>query len=95
MAEQQIQRMSQTAWPPATAFAAGIVVGLVAREAATQMIKAARRKWSHHEYENTVTYDQNLPPSLHRREHPDQPRFGGTGAIGVSPAVAATPTSDE
>jgi len=41
-----------------------------------------------------VTFGENLPDSLERREpapEPGQPRFGGTGAIGFSPAAATEP----
>ena len=37
-----------------------------------------------------LTYDENLPEPLGRREpapYTGQPRFGGTGALGVSPAA--------
>jgi hypothetical protein len=38
--------------------------------------------------QNTIVYDENLPRSLARREpapYPGQPRYGGTGSLGVSP----------
>ena len=81
-----------------SAFVAGIVTGLFAREILQRMQELARRKWSHREYERTVTYDENLPDSLERREpapQPGQPRFGGTGAIGFSPAAATTARSGD
>ena len=74
-----------------SAFALGLVTGLFLKEAAKEMRDRARRYQSHREYERTVTYDENLPDSLGRREpppHEDQPRFGGTGALGVHPASA-------
>ena len=40
----------------------------------------------------------DLPASLERREpapYPGQPRFGGTGAIGVAPATVVTPRPEE
>jgi hypothetical protein len=77
-----------------SAFAAGVVTGLFLKEAVHRMQELAQRKWAHAEYEGTVVYDENLPESLERREpapHEGQPRYGGTGAIGVSPAAVATP----
>jgi sugar (pentulose or hexulose) kinase len=50
------------------------------------------------EYERTVRYDENLPESLGRREpapYPGQPRYGGTGALGVSPASVVATRPDE
>ena len=46
------------------------------------------------ESKHTMVYDENLPESLERREpapEAGQPRFGGTGAIGFSPAAATDP----
>ncbi len=81
-----------------SAFALGVVTGLFLKEAGKQMGERARTARWHHEYEQTVTYAQNLPDSLARREpspQADQPRFGGTGAIGVSPASAGTAPSKQ
>ena len=81
-----------------SAFALGLVTGLILRRAATQADERARVSQWHDDYERTVTYDENLPDTLGRREpapHPGQPRFGGTGAMGVSPASASTPRTDE
>jgi hypothetical protein len=78
------------------AFALGVVTGLCVKGAATWTRDAVRRGQWHRDYERTVTYDENLPDSLQRREpppHPDQVRYGGTGALGVSPASANTPWS--
>ena len=81
----------------ATLFVAGVVAGFFVKEAVQRMQQLARRKWAHRERERTVAFDDNLPDSLERREpapQQGQPRFGGTGAIGFSPA-AAVPPSDE
>ncbi len=69
-------------------FALGVAAGFVLREAASGIYERARRARWHREYERTVVYDTNLPDQLERREpapEPGQPRFGGTGAMGVSP----------
>ena len=76
-----------------SAFALGVLTGLFLKDAVSQMYERARNRMWHRDYERTVTYDENLPESLGRREpapDPGQPRYGGTGAIGVSPAVVAT-----
>jgi hypothetical protein len=81
------------AWA-ASAFVCGVATGLFMREALQRTQELARRKRAHRELERTVTYDDNLPHVLERREpapQAGQPRYGGTGAIGVSPAVGATP----
>jgi hypothetical protein len=70
------------------AFAIGVAAGFVLREAASGIYERARRARWRREYERTVVYDMNLPDQLKRREpapEPGQPRFGGTGAMGVSP----------
>jgi hypothetical protein len=62
------------------------------------MFERARRALWHRGYKRTVTYDDNLPETLSRREpapHAGQPRFGGTGAIGVSPATVVAPRPEE
>jgi hypothetical protein len=79
-----------------SAFALGLVAGLFLKDAGKQLYERARNGLRHREYEPTVRYDENLPESLGRREpapHSGQPRYGGTGALGVSPAsvVAARP----
>jgi hypothetical protein len=77
-----------------SAFVCGVAAGLFVREALQRTQELVRRKRAHREHESTVTYDDNLPDSLERREpapHEGQPRYGGTGAIGVSPATAAMP----
>ena len=71
-----------------TTFALGVLVGLVLKGPVRQLYQRARGDLQHRESPETVVYDENLPPSLSRREpvsSPDQPRFGGTGALGVSP----------
>jgi hypothetical protein len=80
------------------AFALGLVTGLVLKEYGKEISERLRNTFWHREYERTVAYDENLPDSLERREpapEPGTPRFGGTGALGVSPAVATTPRSGE
>ena len=72
-------------------FALGLAAGLMLKGRGSQMYRGALNALWHRDYERTVEYDENLPESLTRREpapHPAQPRFGGTGALGVSPAAA-------
>lgn len=74
-----------------SAFAIGMAAGFLLKDAAKQLYERARSEWWHREYERTVAYDQNLPEQLERREpepRTGQPRFGGTGAIGVPPERA-------
>ena len=71
-----------------TTFVLGVLTGLVLNGPLRQLYKRARRDMQHHAPHGTVVYDENLPPSLSRREpvaSANQPRFGGTGALGVSP----------
>jgi hypothetical protein len=78
----------------ASAFLLGVVTGLFLKEVVQHGQQFARRAWAHRESERTVTFGDNLPDSLERREpapEAGQPRFGGTGAIGFSPAAAGTP----
>ena len=82
-------------WRVAAVFGLGVAAGVVLKEAAQRTQRAAQRKLTHREREETVSYDENLPDTLERREpapHEGQPRFGGTGAIGFSPAAAAKPS---
>jgi len=75
-----------------SAFALGLGAGLLLKGIAERMFESARAQTWHRQVERTVTYDNNLPDQLERREPapwPGQPRFGGTGAIGV-PAAAAS-----
>lgn len=76
-----------------SAFALGLVTGLFLTGTAKQIYERTRSALWHRDYERTVTYDENLPESLGRREpapYRGQPRYGGTGALGVSPASVAT-----
>jgi hypothetical protein len=69
-------------------FVLGMVAGFFLKDAAKRAYNRARIGQWHREYEETVTYDQNLPDQLERREpapEAGQPRYGGTGAIGVPP----------
>ena len=78
-----------------SAFVLGMVAGLFLKEAVQRAQERVRRQDAHRENERTVAYDDNLPDSLERREPAPaegQPRYGGTGAIGFSPAVATTPS---
>ena len=71
-----------------TTFALGVLTGLVLNGPVRKLYQRARRDLQHRESGGTVVYDENLPSSLSRREpvpSPGQPRFGGTGALGVSP----------
>jgi hypothetical protein len=79
-----------------SAFGLGVLAGFFLREAVVRTRDAARRTYAHRARERTVAYDGNLPDSLERREPEPasgQPRYGGTGAIGFSPA-AVTPPSE-
>lgn len=79
MARQQIENQFGT-------FALGIVVGLLFKEVVKELSEYVRAGASRRA--RVVTYPQNLPDSLERREpapHPGQIRYGGTGALGVSP----------
>jgi hypothetical protein len=81
-----------------SAFMLGVLTGLFMKDAASRMYERARNRVWHRDYERTHTYHDNLPESLARREPaPDlgQPRFGGTGAIGVSSAAVVTARPDE
>ena len=74
-----------------SAFALGLVTGLVLQSVAKEVLELVRNKAWHRDYERTVTYGENLPDSLARREPPPeagQPRYGGTGSLGVHPAAA-------
>jgi hypothetical protein len=76
-----------------SAFGLGVVAGLFLKDNGKQMYERARGVLGHRDYGPVLTYDENLPESLARREpapHAGQPRYGGTGALGVSPASVAT-----
>lgn len=80
-----------------SAFALGVTTGLLMKGTARQVVERVRAGRWRREQEGTVTYDQNLPDTLARREpRPEagQPRFGGTGAIGVHPAAANAAQAD-
>jgi hypothetical protein len=82
-------------WRVGAAFGLGVAAGMVLREAVQRTQSAAQRKLTHRERELTVSYDENLPETLERREpapREGQPRFGGTGAIGFPPAAAINPS---
>jgi hypothetical protein len=81
-----------------SAFVLGVIAGLFLKDAAKHFYDRARGGLWHRENERTVRYDENLPESLGRREpapYPGQPRYGGTGALGVSPASVVTTRPDE
>ena len=81
-----------------SAFVLGLATGLFLKTAVRQIKDRTRDGSWHREFEQTVTYDDNLPESLARREpppYPGQPRFGGTGALGVSPAAAVPGRPEE
>jgi hypothetical protein len=69
-------------------FALGVLTGLLLKDSARQLFERVRNgRW--HGDGRTMVYDENLPESLARREpapEAGQRRFGGTGALGVSPA---------
>ena len=80
-----------------SAFALGLAAGLLLNGGAKRLYHRLWLDQSHRDYERTVTFDENLPDQLGRREpapHAGQPRFGGTGALGVSPAAATAPTDE-
>jgi hypothetical protein len=69
----------------------GLVAGFLLKDAAKRAFTRVRSAQWHRGYEETVSYHQNLPDQLERREpepREGQPRFGGTGALGVSPERA-------
>lgn len=79
-------------------FVLGLLTGVMLKDTATRMYERTRNKLWHRGHARTVEYDDNLPESLTRREPaPDtrQPRFGGTGALGASPAVVRTAGPEE
>jgi hypothetical protein len=81
-----------------SAFVLGLAMGLLLRDVAKRMFKRTRERLWHRDYEQTVTYDDNLPDSLTRREplpYPGQPRFGSTGALGVPPTAAGSTRPEE
>jgi hypothetical protein len=78
-----------------SAFVLGIVAGVFLKEGIRRLQESARRTQTQIEHDHTVVYDANMPEPLERREpapEPGQPRFGGTGAIGFSPATVTPPS---
>ena len=79
------------------AFALGFAAGQRLRDSGGLRERLRRARFGADAAE-TVTYGENLPDSLGRREPaPEQrpTRFGGTGGLGVSPAAGgAVPTDD-
>jgi hypothetical protein len=78
----------------ASAFGLGVITGLFLKEVAQRTQELARNKQVQRETKDVVVYDENLPEPLERREPAPQlgqPRYGGTGAIGISPAAVARP----
>ena len=74
-----------------SAFTIGLASGFLLKDVAMQLYKRARAGGWHRAYERTVAYGQNLPEQLERREpepQAGQPRYGGTGALGVPPERA-------
>jgi hypothetical protein len=79
-------------------FVLGLATGMMLKDAAKRMYERTRHALWLRDYRRTVEYDENLPDSLARREPAPttrQPRFGGTGALGVSPAAARTARPEE
>jgi hypothetical protein len=79
-------------------FVLGLVTGLFLKGLGKQGSAPTRLSLWRRGSERTVTYDENLPDSLSRREpapHAGQPRFGGTGAIGVSPSSVIAARREE
>ena len=89
MAGQNVQ--ANSAVLAGSAFALGLITGLLLKTVGKRGLERARANQWHRDYERTVTYDENLPETLERREplpESRQPRFGSTGALGVHPAAA-------
>ncbi len=81
-----------------SAFLLGVVGGVLLKDTGKRIYERARSSWLHRDVERTSTFDNNLPESLGRREpepYPGQPRYGGTGALGVSPAAVPSTRPDE
>jgi hypothetical protein len=81
-----------------SAFALGLATGLLLKGAGKQVYERVRAGQVHREVEQTVTFDENLPEQLGRREpspQPGQPRYGGTGALGVPATSAVTGRTEE
>ena len=81
-----------------SAFVLGLVGGVLLKDVGKRIYQRARISLSHRDAEHTSTFDNNLPESLGRREpepYPGQPRYGGTGALGVSPAAVHSTRPEE
>jgi len=79
-------------------FVLGLITGMMLKDVARRMYERTRDTLWLRDFQRAVEYDENLPESLVRREPPPttrQPRFGGTGAIGVSPAAVRTMPPEE
>ena len=78
-----------------SAFILGVVAGVFLKESIQWLQASVRRKQTQLDHDHTVVYDANMPEPLERREpapEQGQPRFGGTGAIGFSPATVTPPS---
>jgi hypothetical protein len=78
-----------------SAFILGVVAGVFLKESIQWLQVSVRRKQTQLDQDHTVVYDANMPEPLERREpapEQGQPRFGGTGAIGFSPATVTPPS---
>ena len=74
-----------------SSFVLGMFAGFLLKDTATRAYTRARNARWHRKYEETMSYGENLPDQLERREpapRAGQPRYGGTGALGVSPERA-------
>jgi hypothetical protein len=70
------------------AFVLGLTTGLFLPSVFRQLLGDSRRTVQGGVPYRTIVYDENLPASLSRREpalDSQQPRYGGTGSLGVSP----------
>jgi hypothetical protein len=79
-------------------FVLGLITGMMLKDLAKRMYERTRHALWLRDHQRAVEYDENLPESLARREPAPttrQPRFGGTGALGVSPAAARIARPDE
>ena len=78
-----------------SAFALGVAAAPLVTRAAKRIRERVRGAAAADE--STVSYDQNLPEPLGRREpapEAGQPRYGGTGSLGIHPASAGVPPTD-
>jgi hypothetical protein len=71
-----------------SAFVLGVTTGLFLPRIVRQLRDRAGWRMRDRAPQGTIVYDENLPASLARREPAPpshQPRYGGTGSLGVSP----------